>query len=55
MGAVKVHVSKTSGKADNERYAALLLAHMEKTDDPQTAAFKKVLDEWRMKGVKKTT
>ena len=28
-------------------FAALLLAHMEKTEDPQTANFKKALAEWK--------
>ena len=33
-----------------KRLAALLLAHMEKTDDPQTANFKKAFEEWKAKG-----
>ena len=32
-----------------KRLAALLLAHMEKTDDPQTANFKKALENWKAK------
>lgn len=34
-------------KPEIERLAKLLLAHMEKTNDPQTAVFKQTLDDWR--------
>ena len=33
-------------KPEIERLALLLLTHMEKTNDPQTAAFKQVLTDW---------
>ena len=39
-------------RAEVERLAALLLAHMEKTDDPQTANFKKALSDWEEKNPK---
>src|ERR1051325_6514562 len=32
-----------------KRLAALLLAHMEKTDDPQTVNFKKAFETWKSK------
>ena len=39
-------------RAEVERLAALLLAHMEKTEDPQTANFKKALADWKEKNPK---
>ena len=45
-------VTDANYKTEIERLAALLLAHMEKTEDPQTANFKKALAEWKAKAVK---
>ncbi|MBI3882185.1 MAG: sulfatase [Verrucomicrobia bacterium] len=35
-----------------KRLAALLVAHMEQTDDPQTANFKKAMENWKSKPAK---
>ena len=45
-------VADSHYRAEVERLAALLLAHMEKTDDPQTANFKKALADWKEKNPK---
>ena len=42
-------ISKPDCKPEIERLAKLLLTHMEKTADPQTANFKKSLADWRAK------
>ena len=39
-------------KPEIERLAGVLLAHMEKTTDPQTANFKKALEDWQGKSAK---
>jgi N-sulfoglucosamine sulfohydrolase len=40
-------------KAEIKRLAALLLAHMEKTEDPQTANLKKAMEDWQIKSAQK--
>jgi len=45
-------VSDSHYRAEVERLASLLLAHMEKTEDPQTANFKKALADWKEKNPK---
>ena len=35
--------------AEIQRLGALLLTHMEKTGDPQTANFKKAFEDWKSK------
>ncbi|MBI5773150.1 MAG: sulfatase [Verrucomicrobia bacterium] len=39
-------------RAEINRLAALLLAHMEKTDDPQTTNFRKAMESWRASAAK---
>jgi N-sulfoglucosamine sulfohydrolase len=45
-------IYEPSCRPEIERLAKLLLAHMEKTEDPQTANFKKALAAWRSKVAK---